>query len=86
MERYEEYLQQIAKLDKEIEDLTEYRSDINPRNWAIDGKGSLMSRFRYHFNRRQILRHLQYLRLQRALVQDSYEKFERRNSNRQPEG
>ena len=72
--RTEEMLRQIAELEKELEDTIDYRNSIDPRNLTTGVKIGVMSKLRYRFAARQIQRHLQYLRLQLALTQDSLEK------------
>ena len=72
--RTEQMLRQIAELEKELEDTLDYRDSIDPRNLMTGAKIGVMSKLRYRFAARQIQRHLQYLRLQISLTQDSLEK------------
>ncbi|CAN5732333.1 hypothetical protein BH24ACT22_BH24ACT22_20090 [soil metagenome] len=68
-------LRQISELEKELEDTIDYRNEIDPRNLTAGVKAGVFSRLRYRFAARQIQRHLQYLRLQLVLAQDSLEKM-----------
>lgn len=74
MSRSEEMLRQIAALEKELENTIDYRNEIDPRNWTTGVKIGVWQKFRYRFAARQIQRHLQYLRLQISLTQDSLER------------
>lgn len=73
MDRSENLLKDIARLEKDIEDLLEYRSELLAGGPALTGWAAFVSGFKRRMAARQALRHLQYLRLEREIAHRSYE-------------
>ncbi|MGB3683830.1 MAG: hypothetical protein WA990_15245 [Rubrobacteraceae bacterium] len=84
MDKSQDLLSDIARIEKEIEDLLEYRSELFMGGPALTGWAAFVAGFKRRMASRQALRHLQYLRLEREIANNSYEtylsKASRRNS------
>lgn len=75
-EEYERLRQEIVKINGEIDELLAYRSEINPRNWPPGRWSRFKMGMKQLLVRRQIDRHLVYLRLQRELADRSCKELE----------
>lgn len=73
MDKREELLREIAGIERDIEELLDYRSGLSVRDPALKGWPGFVSSFRRRMASRQALRHLQYLRLAREIAHSSYE-------------
>ena len=79
MDRAEDLLHEISRIEKDIEDLLEYRAGLFANGPALTGWPALVAGFKRRMDARQVQRHLQYLRLERETAYYSYENL---NKNR----
>ena len=75
MDKTEELLQEIARIEREIEELLDYRSGLLVKEPGLSGWPGFVAAFHRRTAARQALRHLQYLRLAREIAYGSYEDF-----------
>lgn len=73
MDTPEDLLREIARIDKDIEDLLEYRAGLFADVPALTGWSTFVAGFKRRMAARQAQRHLQYLRLQRETAHHTYE-------------
>lgn len=79
MDKTEELLQEIAKIEKELEELLDYRAGLFVKDPTLTGWAGFVAAFRRRMAARQALRHLQYLRLAREIAYSSYEDHNKAN-------
>lgn len=84
MDRADEILREIARIEKDIEDLLEYRAGLFANGTALTGWAGFVAGFKRRFACRQILRHLQYLRLELETARHSYEVLLKKTRQRDP--
>lgn len=75
MDKTKELLDEIARLEREIEELLDYRSGLFVKDPGLTGWPGFVAAFRRRTAARQALRHIQYLRLAREIAYGSYEDF-----------
>ncbi len=73
MDKAEDLLLEIARIEKDIEDVLEYRAGLFADGPALTGWSALIAGVRRRMDARQAQRHLQYLRLERDTAYHSYE-------------
>ena len=73
MDTPEELQRQIDRIEKDIEDLLEYRAELFANGPALTGWSGFVAGFKRRMAARQALRHLQYLRLERETAYYWYE-------------
>jgi hypothetical protein len=77
VDRSDELLRDIARIEKEIEELLDYRASLFVRNPSLTGWSRFVAGFQSRMAARQALRHLQYLRLEREIANHTYENLDK---------
>ncbi len=77
MASIEDLLEEIARIERDIEELHDYRAEVSPRNWTGSRWGRFKNSLKHILVARQIERHLRYLELQRAIAYNSYRDLEK---------
>ena len=77
MGKAEDLLNEIARIEKDIDDLLEYRSGLFADGPALTGWPAMVARFKRRMDARQVQRHLQYLRLERETAYHTYETLDK---------
>ena len=78
MDKTEELLREIARIEQDIEELLDYRSGLLVKKPGLSGWPGFVAAFRSRTAARQALRHIQYLRLAREIAYSSYEDFSKK--------
>lgn len=73
----EELLEQVARIEGEIRELLDYRSEVNLHKRSVRGWARFVASLKLLLVARQIERHLVYLKLQRRIAQDSYDRLQK---------
>ena len=74
----EDILREIAHIEKDIEELLGYRSEMEARHRAAIGWWArYKAGLQYVLVKRQVENHLRYLKLQRRIAEDSLQELEK---------
>lgn len=77
MDRIDESLREIARIEKDIEELLEYRATLFDRGRTITGWAGFVGGLKLRLDCRQIQRHLQYLRLKLDVARHAHENLQK---------
>lgn len=77
----EELLEQIARAESDIQELLEYKSEVDLHKQSVRGWARFIASLKLLLVARQIERHLVYLKLQRRIARDSYERLQKETQN-----
>lgn len=72
----EELLEQIKQFEADIQELLDYNTEINLHKSSVRGWKRFVANLKLLLVARQVRRHLVYLRLQRRIAQDSYDRLQ----------
>lgn len=73
----EELLERIARIEGDIHELLDYRTEVDLHKQSVRGWARFIASLKLLLVARQIERHLIYLKLQRRIAQDSYERLQK---------
>lgn len=72
----EELLKQIEQIEADIQELLDYGTEVNLNKSSVTGWKRFIASLKVLLVARQIRRHLVYLKLQRRIAQDSYDRLQ----------
>ena len=75
-EKPEELLEQIARIEADIQELLDYSAEVNLHKASVTGWKRFIASLKLLLVARQIRRHLVYLKLQRRVAQDAYDRLQ----------
>jgi hypothetical protein len=73
----EELLKQIAQAEADIQELLDYSAEVNLHKSSVKGWKRFIASLKMMLVARQIRRHLVYLKLQRRIAQNSYDRLQK---------
>lgn len=72
----EELLKQITQIEADIQELLDYSMEVKLNKSSVTGWKRFIASLKVLLVARQIRRHLVYLKLQRRIAQDSYDRLQ----------
>ncbi|HZY66232.1 MAG TPA: hypothetical protein VFE21_10185 [Rubrobacteraceae bacterium] len=73
----EELQKQIDQFESEIRELLDYRTEVDLHKRSVKGWARFIASLKLLLVARQIERHLVYLKLQRRIARDSYDRLQK---------
>ena len=70
----EELLEEIAKIEADIQELLDYKTEVDLHKSSVKGWAHFIASLKMLLVARQIRRHLVYLKFQRRVAQDTYDR------------
>ncbi|MGF1471577.1 MAG: hypothetical protein ACFB50_07545 [Rubrobacteraceae bacterium] len=68
-------MEEIAEIEGDIQELLDYKTEVQIHKESVRGWGRFIASLKLLLVARQIERHLVYLKLQRRIAQDSYDRL-----------
>lgn len=72
----EELLEELDKIEQDIQELVDYKAEVYRHKRSVRGWARFTADMKLILVRRQIDRHLVYLKLQRRIAQDCYKRLQ----------
>ncbi len=72
----EELLEQMKQIEADIQELLDYSTEVNLHKSSVKGWKRFIASLKMLLVARQVRRHLVYLKLQRRIARDSYDKLQ----------